>query len=435
MTVRDYYEVLDVPVNASLEDIRRQYKLLSLRWHPDKNLDNPEEALANFKELQHAYSVLSDPHERSWYDNHKSAILRGVDPSTETSAPEDELDLWPYFTPSAYSSHNDDDERGFYNVYSKVFSLIIDEEGDPSMKDAPHFGDSNTPYPEVKMFYSYWTSFITKRKFGYRAKWKVSDDDPKEVRRAMEKENKSEVAKAKKEYTQLVRNLTVFVKKRDKRILRALQEKKEKEAEEKQAALLAQKEREKKFREEIIQFQAKRMQELEEDEDHKEAEAAMQQLWESNNKNRKQRKRYTVKDDDDEEEEIEYYCEACKKSFKSEKKAQEHERSKKHIQAFKIYAEKNGLLKEEEEPQVEEVEELQNQEGEYDEVNIEDIMDGVDVHELDADSVDDSDKDDDGSPTTKQETNVQSDKSESEEEKPKWKNNKKKQKAISQSCP
>jgi DnaJ family protein A protein 5 len=45
--------------------------------HPDKNIGRAEEAAEEFKELQHAYSILSDNNERAWYDSHRESILRG----------------------------------------------------------------------------------------------------------------------------------------------------------------------------------------------------------------------------------------------------------------------------------------------------------------------------------------------------------------------
>lgn len=49
--------------------IKVAYRKLALRWHPDKNLDNPEEAKSRFQIIQQAYEVLSDVQERAWYVN------------------------------------------------------------------------------------------------------------------------------------------------------------------------------------------------------------------------------------------------------------------------------------------------------------------------------------------------------------------------------
>lgn len=65
---RDYYEVLGVEKAATPEEIKRSYRKLAIRWHPDKNLNNKEEAEEKFKEISVAYSILSDEKKRSNYD-------------------------------------------------------------------------------------------------------------------------------------------------------------------------------------------------------------------------------------------------------------------------------------------------------------------------------------------------------------------------------
>ena len=56
---KNYYEILEVSRNASQEEIKKSYKKLALKYHPDKNKDN-EEATNKFKEIAEAYDTLGD---------------------------------------------------------------------------------------------------------------------------------------------------------------------------------------------------------------------------------------------------------------------------------------------------------------------------------------------------------------------------------------
>lgn len=65
-----YYKILRVSKTATVDEIKRAYKKLALKWHPDKNPNNTAEANRKFREISEAYEVLSDPNKRKMYDQY-----------------------------------------------------------------------------------------------------------------------------------------------------------------------------------------------------------------------------------------------------------------------------------------------------------------------------------------------------------------------------
>ncbi|MFN7836262.1 MAG: molecular chaperone DnaJ [Burkholderiaceae bacterium] len=77
MAKRDFYEILGVPKNASDEELKKVYRKLAMKYHPDRNPDS-KEAEEKFKEAKEAYEMLSNPDKRAAYDRYGHA---GVDPN------------------------------------------------------------------------------------------------------------------------------------------------------------------------------------------------------------------------------------------------------------------------------------------------------------------------------------------------------------------
>ena len=68
MSKKDYYDVLGVAKGASKEELKKAYRKLAMKFHPDRNPDD-EQASEKFKELSEAYEILSDDQKRQTYDN------------------------------------------------------------------------------------------------------------------------------------------------------------------------------------------------------------------------------------------------------------------------------------------------------------------------------------------------------------------------------
>jgi DnaJ homolog subfamily B member 4 len=77
MPGKDYYQILGVSRTADDDDIKKAYKKLALKWHPDRNMDHKETAERRFKELAEAYEVLSDKQKRAVYDQYGEEGLKG----------------------------------------------------------------------------------------------------------------------------------------------------------------------------------------------------------------------------------------------------------------------------------------------------------------------------------------------------------------------
>jgi len=225
-----HYEVLglDRAQPISGDDIKRAYKKSALKWHPDRNHGNEEEATLKFKGVSAAFSVLSDPQERKWYDDHRESILRGKDGTksgnedTEGDAFDNTMDLWQYFNAACFNDF-DDEPEGFYKVYTDVYNDLCVQENEKmpagqGLVDYPPFGDSTTDWKDVTHFYNQWTNFVSVMSFGWEDEYNPAEAPTRDVRRQIEKTNKKSRDAGRKKYVGLVHQLVAYCRKRDPRM-------------------------------------------------------------------------------------------------------------------------------------------------------------------------------------------------------------------------
>ena len=81
----DYYKILEVDRNADDETIRKSYKKLALKYHPDRNKDNIEDATQKFKKISEAYDILSNKEKKHNYDNFGSNTAVDIPFSTQNA--------------------------------------------------------------------------------------------------------------------------------------------------------------------------------------------------------------------------------------------------------------------------------------------------------------------------------------------------------------
>lgn len=204
----DYYELLGVDPDATADQIKKAYRKAAMKWHPDRNFGNVEEATRVFQFIEHAYSILSDDHERAWYDGHRNLSTDDTGAIQATK-----VDIMGLFSARAYFGF-EDNPKGFYNVFGEAFKQMAAEES----VESPPFGGPNSTWEEVDKFYSFWTVFKTKRSFGFADLYHLKDAPNAIIRRAMKQDNKKARQKAEQAFLSSVHELALYVRKRDPRV-------------------------------------------------------------------------------------------------------------------------------------------------------------------------------------------------------------------------
>ena len=158
---RCHYEELGLARDCDEAAIKAAYRRLALQHHPDKNPGDEEAAAARFRAVQAAYTVLSDPAERAWYDSHREVILRA---DSDGGVKSDLVNIFCYFSGGACSGP-EEGPTGFYTVFGRVFRDIEAEERrfaaepiDPRLVFPP-LSAGGAPPDALQAFYAFWKGY------------------------------------------------------------------------------------------------------------------------------------------------------------------------------------------------------------------------------------------------------------------------------------
>lgn len=308
------------------------------QWHPDRNLDAVEEATKRFKAINSAFDTLSDDQERAWYDAHRHAILRGIDPSTwqqsngqsrgqgsgHGDGRDPDIDLIPFLSPFAFDGFGDDD-NGFYAVYRSVFDRIIEIESF-SVRKTPKFGSSESGQSAVCSFYSFWEHLNSRRTFKWMTRYNLSNATNRKMRGLMHRENRKLVESAKREWEETVSKLVAFIKRRDPRWKQYLEQKERRQREERRKEKAMKREIDRIMREELQRQREQQMERRKQSVSGSESdlESASASASGSGSDSRPS---------DQEVIEERFECVVCDKVFKSENAFISHQKTRKHLRA------------------------------------------------------------------------------------------------------
>lgn len=202
---QDHYAVLGLKklrYKATDDDLKRAYRKIVLKHHPDKRKAQGEEILSDddyFTCITKAYEILGTPVKRRSYDS--------VDPEFDDSIPSGkEL------------------EKSFFKVFPKYFELNARWS---EKKNVPLLGDKKTPREKVEQFYTFWYNFESWREFSYLDEEEKEKGQDRDERRWIEKQNKAARIKRKKEEMTRIRNLVDLAYNNDPRISKFKQDDKD----------------------------------------------------------------------------------------------------------------------------------------------------------------------------------------------------------------
>ncbi|OQR97852.1 hypothetical protein ACHHYP_09890 [Achlya hypogyna] len=114
----DYYQVLGVAKTATEEELKKAYRKMALKWHPDKNPDSKDLAQKKFQEVNEAYEVLSDKQKREIYDQYGEEGLKGGIPQPGgAGGPQPGVHFSSGFPSGGFSFHSSDPSKIFEQFF------------------------------------------------------------------------------------------------------------------------------------------------------------------------------------------------------------------------------------------------------------------------------------------------------------------------------
>ncbi|GMM39853.1 Jjj1 protein [Hanseniaspora uvarum] len=369
MSKKDYYALLEVSPDADQTTIKKQYRKLALKYHPDKNPDRIEEFTEIFAQLSIAYETLSDEQERSWYDSHKDTLNENN--SNGGNQYEDEsyvndcgvnADDIHAFMNREYFDRNDDSVAGMYQVAAKVFLRIVKDEilfgkrygmkefekcaDDTFLSHAanngyiqslsdfktktllyPLFGYTETSYADLKQFYKKWSSFQTVKQFHWKNEYRINKNYDRRTKRELNKRNEKIRNEHKTQYNKTVKEFVNFIKKLDTRLKQGKKKEQDAIRNKQLENLKRMKEMTDKQKQEALaektknEFLEQSWQHVDEDKLNKLEREFLSDVSDENDRDEGQ---------DHPDEDFLYECYVCNKFFKNAKQLDNHENSKIH---------------------------------------------------------------------------------------------------------
>ncbi|XP_057521683.1 uncharacterized protein LOC130801807 [Amaranthus tricolor] len=136
----DYYKILQVDRTAKDDDLKKAYRKLAMKWHPDKNPNNKKDAEAKFKQISEAYDVLSDPQKRQIYDQFGEEGLKGQVPPPGSTGFSGGSDAGPGFTSFRFNTRSPDDIFSEFFGFSSPFGDMGGSRGGSGVGGSSAFG-------------------------------------------------------------------------------------------------------------------------------------------------------------------------------------------------------------------------------------------------------------------------------------------------------